>query len=79
MFLDLKSFIVAYDYYDCAENADKSWHKASVVVGRIPGVPQQFRLPVWTSLCAVKRHAGLYNMEDSVCTSQKTRYFVFAR
>jgi hypothetical protein len=76
MFLDLKSFIVPCDYCVCAKSAEESWLQASVVARQIPGVPQQFGLPVWTSLCTVKLHTGPNNMKDSVCTSQKTRYFL---
>jgi hypothetical protein len=64
MFLDLKSFIVACDYYVCAENAENSWHKASVAVGRIPRVCREFGLLVWTALCDVERPTGLYNRND---------------
>jgi hypothetical protein len=78
MFLNVKSFIVLGDYCVCTKNGDKSWLLAGVVARQFLGVPQQFGLPVWTPLCAVKLHTGLNNMEDSVCTSGKTRYFLFA-
>ena len=79
MFLDLKSFIVPCDYCVCAKNVEKSWRPASVVARQIPGVPQQFELPLWTSLCTVKIHTGLNNMKDSVCNSQKTPCTLFTR
>jgi hypothetical protein len=80
MFLDLKSFIVRCDYCVCAKkNAEKRSRSASEVARQIPGVPQQFGLPVRTSLCAVKLHTGLNNRKDSVCTSQKTRYILFTK